>query len=67
MTSLMLTKKSHPKGHPHTKESPTTPREKVKDRNEPHRIATNCIMPRVKDYNSSFVRAYAGSFYYTDY
>jgi len=62
----MLTKKSHPKGHHHTQESPTKPRQKAKDCNEPHRKAKNRIQPGTKDHISSFIRGYPGPSYYTD-
>jgi len=58
-THLMLTERSHPNGHHHhTQESPTKPRWKVKDRNEPHCKAKNRVKPRAKDQDhiSSFIR-----------
>jgi len=66
MTHLMLTKKSHPKGHHHTQESATKTRQKVKDRNEIRCKDKNRIIPHAKDHISSFIRVYPDPSYYTN-
>jgi len=62
----MHTKKSHPKGHHYTQESPTKPHQVVKDHSEPRHKAKNYIKPRAKNHITTFIRAYHGPSYYTD-